>query len=343
MELRALLGSRRLLITGLAVVVVILAAVVLAARATASTPSAKHFCGTFRTEQDKFNEKYGNKSEHGDLLTSVDRLAGSMSAVLVIWDKLVKVAPEEIAPDVTWIRDTIKGSIQRGAAGDPLGAIVTGMMAADSYKNVQNYIDANCYTPEERAAAEKSKADAAKQAQTKTATNDLESFLGYLDQSISKINAFDLTYVSTWFNQLDSYVNEAETALKQAKAAVKNDSKSFCTEGGGGTWGGYLDTVELATENMRNLAKFPGAVVADPKELDTAAAEQARTALANIDPSAPALASADAKITTAKKLAETVKAANEAAIAKAKGYVAKADTLAAEGEYIGAHQCDQWN
>jgi hypothetical protein len=75
---------------------------------------------------------------------------GAMSAWVPMFDRLAKVAPDEIQSDVEHIRDSLKEQQQAagGAVGDPLGALgrslVSGLMTMDSWQRVGSYVDQHC-------------------------------------------------------------------------------------------------------------------------------------------------------------------------------------------------------
>jgi hypothetical protein len=115
--------------------------------------STKSFCQVYSTEKAKFiHETNGND------------LASGLSAVIgmpQMFDRLDKVAPDEIEPDVANIRDALKKSEDAagGALGNPLGALgqslVAGIEAGPSWERVANFVDQNCpKTPAEQAAIE---------------------------------------------------------------------------------------------------------------------------------------------------------------------------------------------
>ena len=77
-------------------------------------------------------------------------MAQSIGDTVVLFEKLDKVAPEDIEPDVAAVRDNIQSQLEAvsGAASDPLGALVgslfMGLTAGGSWQRVSDYVVTNC-------------------------------------------------------------------------------------------------------------------------------------------------------------------------------------------------------
>jgi hypothetical protein len=122
--------------------------------------STANFCKVYSQEKAKYIRD-----------TSSDNVGVGLMAVMAVpqlFDKLDKVAPDEIESDVANIRDSLKKSMDAGASGTPDnpfaglgGALVAGLQSAQSWQNVSNFVDQRCpKTPEEQAAL-KAQADKA--------------------------------------------------------------------------------------------------------------------------------------------------------------------------------------
>ena len=116
--------------------------------ATCRPPSRANFCRVYLEEKRTYLEKYGRTT--GEPLQDLANGLGAMSAWVPMFDRLAKVAPDEIQSDVEHIRDSLKE--QQAAAGeaigDPLGALgrglISGLMTMDSWQRVGSYVDQHC-------------------------------------------------------------------------------------------------------------------------------------------------------------------------------------------------------
>lgn len=122
--------------------------------------SVESFCGTYWKEKQAFEDKYSKASDDiqaaGEddpllgLLGGASMMAQSIGDTVVLFEKLDKVAPEDIEPDVAAVRDNIKSQLDAasGAASDPLGALVgslfMGLTAGGSWQRVSDYVVTNC-------------------------------------------------------------------------------------------------------------------------------------------------------------------------------------------------------
>ena len=95
--------------------------------------SAAAFCKTLVSEKQRFLSTYDN-SKQAPLQSMFTGLA-SVGEIPVIFDKLDKVAPDDIEPDVAAVRDSFKQQINGlgGAASNPFGAfaseLISGLVA----------------------------------------------------------------------------------------------------------------------------------------------------------------------------------------------------------------------
>lgn len=122
--------------------------------------SVESFCSTYWEEKHAFQAKYnkaaddieaaGDKDPLLGLLGGTAMMAQSIGDTVVLFDKLDKVAPDDIEPDVAAVRDNIKSQLEAvsGVASDPLGALVgslfMGLTAGGSWQRVSDYVVANC-------------------------------------------------------------------------------------------------------------------------------------------------------------------------------------------------------
>lgn len=124
------------------------------------TRSAQSFCKVYWQQKHAYLAKYDQRSSSLQKLSSTDPLAGTFGAlgssleavgdVVVIFDKLDKVAPDDIEPDVAAIRDALKKSVDDsgGALSDPLGTIAgnlaLGLSTLGSWNRVGDYVVDRC-------------------------------------------------------------------------------------------------------------------------------------------------------------------------------------------------------
>jgi hypothetical protein len=110
--------------------------------------SARAFCATLTSEKQRYLEDYDSTGQ--DPLDSLVKGLGSIGEIPVIFDKLDKVAPPEIEPDVAATRDAFQHQIDSigDAASNPLGAlaagIVSGLVANGPFTRVSEYITEHC-------------------------------------------------------------------------------------------------------------------------------------------------------------------------------------------------------
>lgn len=122
--------------------------------------SPEKFCAVYREEKQAYlsrmNDANGtlNSASSGDTGALFGGLAQALSTVTDLphmFDRLDKVAPEEIEPDVAAVRDYLQKSID--SAGDavqnPGGALVNGLLGSfqvsNSFNRVGKYVQATCH------------------------------------------------------------------------------------------------------------------------------------------------------------------------------------------------------
>lgn len=128
--------------------------------ACSSGRSVEAFCSTWETETTAFANEYQEAGDNvaaaseddplGALLGGTLALTQSVGDVIIVFERLQRVAPADIQPDVTAIRDSLES--QRDSAGDmlnnPLGALAGGLFqgltTGGSWQRVGEYVEANC-------------------------------------------------------------------------------------------------------------------------------------------------------------------------------------------------------
>lgn len=122
--------------------------------------STEAFCQTYQEQKQAYIAKYmkasGDVQTLGDqdallgLLGGTAMIAQSLGDVIVIFDKLDKVAPDDIEPDVAAVRDSMKSQLDSASdmMSDPLGAIMgslmQGLTSGGSWQRVSDYVQTNC-------------------------------------------------------------------------------------------------------------------------------------------------------------------------------------------------------
>ena len=94
-----------------------------------SRPSKANFCKTYLAEKHRYLARYDRTT--GDPMQDLANGIGAMSAWVPMFDRLAKVAPDEIQSDVEHIRDSLEAQQQSAgqAAVDPLGALGAGLVS----------------------------------------------------------------------------------------------------------------------------------------------------------------------------------------------------------------------
>lgn len=113
------------------------------------------YCGVFRKEATKLHDKYQGAADtseadpFGSLLTVVQ----APGDLVRMFDKLAKVAPDDIQTEVEAVRDSM-AEMQDDAGGavtDPLGGLgsllVNGLSNAGAWQAVQEYTTEHCGLP----------------------------------------------------------------------------------------------------------------------------------------------------------------------------------------------------
>ncbi len=141
---------------GSGVAVAVLSLLAIGISGCGSNRSVQAFCDTYHEQKTAFIDRYGGSTKLGkdpSLGESFAALANGLASVgdvVVIFDELDKVAPDDIESDVARVRDSIQSQID-GAGGmisDPLGAVagglVSGLTSAGSFQRVSDYVSVNC-------------------------------------------------------------------------------------------------------------------------------------------------------------------------------------------------------
>jgi hypothetical protein len=119
--------------------------------ATRPERSVASFCKTYQAEKTRYLKQTNVQKDSG-----AGDLFSGLNAVLTIpemFDRLDKVAPDDIEPDVARIRDSLKESRDAAAQskGDPLAALgpalISGLTTMDAWSRVGSYVDRNCERP----------------------------------------------------------------------------------------------------------------------------------------------------------------------------------------------------
>lgn len=145
---------RPLHIVGTVVAVLV---VVLVVRHMTPVRSVESFCATYKKEATTLHDKYDRAASNAKADDSLSSMINGLGTVaqapgdlVVLFDRLDKVAPDDIQPDVEAVRDSLKK--QADAAGEmasnPLGALfsglINGLQNMGSFERVNNYIIENC-------------------------------------------------------------------------------------------------------------------------------------------------------------------------------------------------------
>lgn len=117
--------------------------------------SVKAFCDTFKTQAIALHTKYAQadqsiKGGGVGYLTGLLTLVQSTGDMVVMFDALDKVAPDDIEPDVAQVLDSMKQAEtnNNNALSNPLGALGSGILIAlqsgGAYNAVNSYIGQHC-------------------------------------------------------------------------------------------------------------------------------------------------------------------------------------------------------
>jgi hypothetical protein len=313
------------------------------------THSVASFCKVYRAEKERYIKQTERPvSNAGDALNA----AGTILSVPELFDRLNKVAPDDIEPDIANIRDSLRAAREQAGAnaGDPLtgmaSSLVAGMAAGPSWERVSKYVDANCTTPEERARREA----AANQATLKSADDALTSALADLAKEVKdeedypKGDPLDIEtgYASPSLNEAWKTLQADFAKAKQDAAAHPHPEPGLCLLSdvkSMGTVQGDYDQLEGARDWAPGGTAAAGWVPHD--QLISGAADKAEEALSAFGdalakaPAATAANTVDAatqNISEARDVAASFKAKMEDASARADHIKQQADALLAEAE-----------
>jgi hypothetical protein len=123
-----------------------------------SERSAAKYCSTYLAEKHAYLDKYNRAADKasgmsdplGQLLLTAGMTASAIGDVEVMFDKLDRVSPDEIEPDVAAVRDSIKHQLDSigDMASNPIGALasalVSGFASSGSWQRVGEWTVANC-------------------------------------------------------------------------------------------------------------------------------------------------------------------------------------------------------
>lgn len=133
-------GKRRLVAVGMGIVMVV--AGCSSSRGSAPKPSTDALCSTYAAEVEKFAGAFG-KSPLGDLIA----LLSAPNDLAVAFDKMARVAPDEIRSDVEALRDTFREQAKSSPtlnAGALLEGLLRGAGASGSFTRVDDWLTGNC-------------------------------------------------------------------------------------------------------------------------------------------------------------------------------------------------------
>lgn len=119
--------------------------------------SVDAFCATYDEQQAAYLARYG-QGDPGDgsggpvanVFGSLGTITSALGDVVIIFDELSKVAPDDIESDVSAIHDSLQAQLDgaAAAAGDPLRALAAGffqgMATSGSWERVGQYVVTHC-------------------------------------------------------------------------------------------------------------------------------------------------------------------------------------------------------
>ena len=120
--------------------------------------SVEAFCSTLASETQRLSDKYEARFDAvdaeanplGSLLVGVGSLAEGLGDAVVLYDRLERVAPEDIQPEVAAVRDGLQQQVDAlsNSAANPLGALGAGLFGGlamqGSATRVDAYVAQNC-------------------------------------------------------------------------------------------------------------------------------------------------------------------------------------------------------
>jgi hypothetical protein len=189
--------------------------------AFASQHSTKNFCKVYSQEK----AKYINSTNSGNVGTGLTAVLG----IPQLFDRLDRVAPSTIEPDVANIRDSLKRAEEaagNASLNNPLaglgGGLVASLESAQSWQNVANFVDQNCpKTPAELAAI--------KAQQDKSALDDAGRavYNGVVEINGAGINLSDSEHPLGLTSQLDADLQSLKDAITQAQRDAKPSANNL--------------------------------------------------------------------------------------------------------------------
>lgn len=120
--------------------------------------SVESYCKTYKAETEKLHNKWKDQSEQYVKSDSFSALMGSLALVAgaprdfeIMFNKLSKVAPEEIEDDVITMRDAFKKSSEQSISGNFLqdlgSALLLSFRTSGAQARVDEFTTANCGLP----------------------------------------------------------------------------------------------------------------------------------------------------------------------------------------------------
>lgn len=116
--------------------------------------SVANYCNTFQTEGDKLHQQWALESKQasnagglGGIIGNLGIVASAPNDIANFFDKLDKVAPDDIEPDIATLRDAYKKDSDVAtnmAGGNILGGLAQGFMLSLSSKSAEDHV--NTYT-----------------------------------------------------------------------------------------------------------------------------------------------------------------------------------------------------
>jgi len=119
--------------------------------------SVDAFCSTYYEQKAAYLGRYGNAGQQtdsgdpaADLLGNAAQLGSALGDIVIMFDRLSKVAPDDIEPDVSAIHDSLQKQIDgaSGAFKDPFGTIggglLQGLTTMGSWQRLEDYVVVNC-------------------------------------------------------------------------------------------------------------------------------------------------------------------------------------------------------
>lgn len=138
----------------------LLLASALALTACTSQRSPQAFCKVYWQQKHDYLARYGAAAAQTEAAGKKHPMLGVFSGLVttfaaigdieIIFDKLDRVAPDDIEPDVAKIRDSLKSQTDSagGAYKDPIGTVVGGLVSGlttvGSWQRVSEYVVQQC-------------------------------------------------------------------------------------------------------------------------------------------------------------------------------------------------------